>query len=137
MATERTELLTTLGAVELEASISKKEEEHWAKSVQVQYHKIDKLNRERRRSHSDLRLSQRTISELLEENAALQTKIEEMVLLNDKNRQIIIDLNEKLKDLQIQHSDLQKKHEVLGVQYLTETEKSQNIYIGQYVAQQV
>ena len=60
-----------------------------------------------------------------------------MVLLNDKNRTTITDLNEKLNDLQIQHSELQKKHEVLGMQYLNEKEKTQNVYIGQYIAHQV
>lgn len=137
LATDRTQLLSTLGELELEASISKKEEEHWAKSVEEQYHKIDKLTKQRRRSHSDLQIQQRTISELLEENSTLKSKIDELTLLNDKNSQIITDLNNKLKDLSIEHDDLKRKHQELGLELLTVKDKAQNVYIGQYIAQQV
>lgn len=119
--------MTALDEVELEASISKKEEEHWANSVKEQYHKIDTLSKQRRKSNSDLQLSQKTISELLEENNTLKSKNDELKLINNKNQQTISEVNEKLKALQLQHNELAKKHEVLGMQYLTEKEKTQKI----------
>eukprot|EP01083_Nonionella_stella_P025830 71135_1 len=126
--TERNDLLSELNDVSQRNSLNKMEEVNWAKSVEDQYRKIDRLTDRHRRSHSDLVQYKQTISELLEEKQAIGSTYTALKQLNHQREDTVNVLKEKLKNTQDELADLRKQFEQQSTEHLIEREKYQKLY---------
>eukprot|EP01083_Nonionella_stella_P297990 1011733_1 len=125
---EKEELISQLDGVTTERNAVIIEEEHWAHSVKEQYHTIDGLTVRNRRSSTDLLESQRTISELLQDNQQLRSDNNQLKILNNQNIETITNIKQKLNDTENKLIKLQKKYDSDTALYLNEKEKLQGTY---------